>query len=197
MTEPARDRVVALVRHGRTFENDVGVYAGRSNGGLTQVGRHQADVVAERLRALGFAEGTPVMSSPQPRAKETAMVLASHLGSQVIEELLLDELDFGLWTGRTAAEISAEFPAEWNTWRTNPGGARPTGGESLVDLADRCAIAVGHMAIGTIAVSHETAIRACLCSVTGASLSRYRAWSIKPGTGVLVNVARGEILTTF
>jgi serine/threonine-protein phosphatase PGAM5 len=73
-------RFLVLVRHGQ--------YEVENGGALTGIGREQARVTAQFLRQV---EPDVIWSSTLVRAKETADILASRLGSRVLRSGLLRE----------------------------------------------------------------------------------------------------------
>ena len=91
-----------LVRHGSTAWNEEGKYQGTIDIPLSDRGRQEAEMVAERLRDEKI---DAVYSSNLRRARETAEIIARPHGLpvQVIEEL--GEMNFGDWEGMTAQEI--------------------------------------------------------------------------------------------
>lgn len=71
---------IYLCRHGRTVLNAAGVLRGRLDPDLDEVGRAQADALAERLTGRGTEKPIRVVSSPLRRAVHTATPLAVALG---------------------------------------------------------------------------------------------------------------------
>ena len=85
--EPDPTRLV-LVRHGEsvaTQQRYIGGY--RSCRGLTDLGRRQAEALAQRLERTGELRADMLVSSNFPRAMETAAILAPALGGL---EVVLD-----------------------------------------------------------------------------------------------------------
>jgi broad specificity phosphatase PhoE len=109
--------MIFLVRHGETAGNAARVIQ-RPDIPLNERGIRQADRLADRLIALGFAH---VLCSDLLRARMTAAPLAR--GSVVIEETpLLQEHNFGELRGTPYAELTEDpFAA----------GFVPPGGESV------------------------------------------------------------------
>jgi broad specificity phosphatase PhoE len=71
-------------------------------------------------KRLGKREFRLVLSSPALRARRTAEIAG--FGSQVELEDHLVEYNYGLYEGRTTAEIKTERP-DWNLWKHGcPGG---------------------------------------------------------------------------
>jgi len=146
---------------------------------LSERGRQQAQALAGRLASIAGAAA--VLSSPLPRARETAAPIAAALGLPVGIEPGLQEVDFGDWEGMTFAEAARSAPAAMAAWSRNPRVA-PPGGESFEQLAARVLpardrIVAAHPGRTVIAVSHVTPIKLLLADGFGAPLeSVYRVF---------------------
>lgn len=108
--------LVYLARHGRTALNAAGALRGRLDPPLDDVGRQEA----ERLAELVLASRGPVaavVSSPLRRATETARVVAELTGRKVDVDPGLIDRDYGEWAGRSRAEVVAR----WGTLDAAPG----------------------------------------------------------------------------
>lgn len=114
-------RELVIVRHGLAYCNVAGVVGGpRSCVGLTDHGRAQVALLAERLRkdAVGGLPVTAVHASPRRRARETAEVVAAALGvpaqydDQFREPCMGSHADGRRWVDlRAALSLSNfEFP---------------------------------------------------------------------------------------
>jgi broad specificity phosphatase PhoE len=121
-----------LVRHAAHDLLDR-VLVGRMGGvSLGETGRQQAADLARWLARLSL---TSVQSSPRPRATQTAAPIAQRANLPIEISAALDEVDFGLWTGRAFEEL-AEDP-RWVEWNRARGRARAPGGESMVEAQAR------------------------------------------------------------
>jgi broad specificity phosphatase PhoE len=162
----AGDAVVALVRHGRTRANDLGVWQGHTDGGLDEVGRRQAEQLAEWYG--GFET---LYASPLGRALETAASLRLRESPTVVTDL--KELGMGAWEGRTWAEIKEGWPELWEAiYERGEDVPRGGDGETWSGMVSRVSGAVGEIAaehpgrlIGV--VSHGAAIRGFCSSLMG------------------------------
>ncbi len=148
---------VILVRHGQTVANRSGLLQGHIDNPLTDLGRRQADAVAQALRNTDVAR---IVTSPLVRARETANAIGATLGLEASVEPRLIELDYGDWDGHPLASVPASV---WKHWRSDPHFAPPQG-ESLRAVSlrvagwlDECATA-GDASM--IAVSHVSPIKA-------------------------------------
>ena len=99
------DRVY-LARHGRTALNAEGRLRGLSNPPLDDIGRVEAERLAEAL--AGYAP-TVVISSPLQRAVSTAEAIGAAAGIQTVVDERLNDRDYGHWTGQPRAEVEHRF----------------------------------------------------------------------------------------
>ena len=159
--------MITLVRHGQTAANRGGLLQGRADVPLTDLGHHQAALVAAGIQAAPAR----VLASPLRRAADTAAPIAERFGLEVEIDERLVELDYGEWDQRSIGDVT---PEEWRRWRHDSSFA-PPGGESLEDVAARTASFCSEM-LGTeggvVAVSHVSPIKAGV------------AWALGSGAGV-------------
>ncbi len=114
-----------LVRHGATEWTATRQHTGRTDIPLTAEGRREAAALYKPLDRQPFAAA---YVSPLLRARETAKI-AGFADADVLDDLR--EWDYGIYEGRTTAEIQAEVPG-WSVW-THP----IVDGESSADVAAR------------------------------------------------------------
>lgn len=115
-----------IVRHGETDWSRSGRHTGRTDAPLTAAGEREAMELRRRFGGRRFAL---VLSSPLSRAWETCR-LAGY-GDVARAEDDLREWDYGVYEGRTTAEIQLEAPG-WTIWD----GEVP-GGETAVEVGCR------------------------------------------------------------
>lgn len=114
-----------FVRHGESVWNREGRVQGRADPPLSELGRAQAALVAERL-AREFKPAA-VYSSALQRATATGQTIAERLGLPLNADARLNEYDIGVFTGLTDAEVTAQYPeirAKWEMdvqWVPVPG----------------------------------------------------------------------------
>jgi ribonuclease H / adenosylcobalamin/alpha-ribazole phosphatase len=154
-----------LVRHGQTELSIERRYSGRGDVPLTELGQRQAKAVAERVAGL-VEPGTPVVSSPLSRARQTAAAVAEATGSEVEIADGLIETDFGAWERLTFAQARARDPELHGRWLTDPAQPAPDG-ESFDAVHRRVRRVRDDLTVrlgaGTaVLVSHVTPIKALL-----------------------------------
>ncbi len=115
-----------LIRHGETEWSATGRHTGRTDIPLTPAGEQQASALGRRLGGRRFAL---VLASPLSRARETCRLAGYGDGAAVTDDLL--EWDYGIYEGRTTADIRVEQPG-WSIWT-----AAVREGESVEQVGER------------------------------------------------------------
>ncbi|HLT02409.1 MAG TPA: histidine phosphatase family protein [Geminicoccaceae bacterium] len=164
---------------------------GRASGvGLSAQGLLEAEALVER-----FAPGAidALYSSPLERARATAAAMAARLGLnvQIAEEL--NEIDYGVWTNRTLADL--DELEEWRRFNLFRSGSRIPGGETMLEvqlrmleLIDRLCAEQPRHAIAL--VSHGDVIKATLAHFLGAPLDLFQRIAIDPASISVVRLQR-------
>jgi probable phosphoglycerate mutase len=198
-TTPAAPTMVLLVRHGKTPSTGT-VLPGRAPGlHLSDVGRSQAEVAAERIAGLDRPP-VAVYASPLERTRETAQPIARALGLRVRTAKGLLECDFGSWTGKKLDRLR-KLP-EWSQVQRSPSTFRFPGGESFSEMASRSwqtvvDLAEAHPGQTIVAVSHADPIKAILSNAAGAPLDMFQRLSVSPCSvsAVLIGPHGPHVLT--
>ncbi len=99
---------ITLLRHGESVGNAESRWQGQAEFPLTDMGRKQAQALAERWRNEKMKFDL-IISSPLERAKETAEIIASALDLKIEFEPLWLERDNGDFAGLTANEVRQNF----------------------------------------------------------------------------------------
>jgi broad specificity phosphatase PhoE len=99
-----------LIRHGETEWSLSGAHTSRTDIPLTERGKERAAKIRDYLAQRKFSL---VLSSPLQRARETCRI-AGYADVAQIEENLR-EWDYGIFEGRTTADIRKDQP-DWSIW---------------------------------------------------------------------------------
>ena len=99
-----------LIRHGETEWSLSGAHTSRTDIPLTARGEERAAKIRDYLAQRKFSL---VLTSPMQRARETCRVAGYADVAQIDENLR--EWDYGIFEGRTTAEIRKEQP-DWSIW---------------------------------------------------------------------------------
>lgn len=171
-----------LVRHGRTPTTGK-LLPGQAPGlHLSEKGRAQAAVAADRIASLTKAPGA-VYASPLERARETAAPIAKALGLRVRSAPGLIEVDVGEWTEKPLARLNRN--RAWPTVQRWPTGFRFPGGESFAEMSVRSIDAVldlvaAHPGETIVAVSHADPIKAIVAAAGGVPLDLMQRFVVSP-----------------
>lgn len=122
---------LVLVRHGVTDWNREGRFQGHSDPGLSDAGRHEAELAAERLAADEGMRPGRIIASSLGRALQTAAPIGAATGLSVEADPRLMEIGQGEWEGRTHAELETEDAERYLAWRRAAGIRQPPGGEPI------------------------------------------------------------------
>ena len=172
-----------LVRHGRTQWNKEEIFRGRADIPLDEVGRKEAERVADRLQGEDIGL---VLSSPLSRAREMAEVIAKGCGAPLeVREGLID-LDFGEWQGLSHQEVKERYPELYRRWKERPHEVIFPGGEDLEEVKRRALGVIeevrgqGH---GVVIVTHRVVLKVLICALLGLDNSHF--WHILQDTAAI------------
>ncbi len=144
----------------------------------------KAKRLAHRIRQAARRHGLPraVCVSPLRRARDVGRWLR-RWGWQVQVEPLLAEVNFGLWDGRSWADIA---PAEVAAWADDLLHHRPGGGEAVADVALRVrAFAAQGGSAPRLLVGHGGWINTLLHVPPGCTAIAAANWPPAPPHGAL------------
>ncbi|WP_277962320.1 alpha-ribazole phosphatase family protein [Pseudomonas sp. RIT-To-2] len=175
-----------LLRHGETELG--GGLRGSLDDALTARGWQQMqDAVAER------GPWDRIISSPLQRCRLFAEALAARRQLPLSLEPGLQELHFGDWEGRSAAELMKTDERGLGLFWSDPYGFTPPNGEPVLDFSTRVlgAVARLHQAWPgqrLLVVSHGGVMRLLLARARG--LPREQLLSVEAGNGSLFTLTR-------
>jgi broad specificity phosphatase PhoE len=154
-----------FVRHGESEANFTASFAGNTDAPLTDLGRAQAAAAGEYLRRFRI---DIAYASDLRRAYDTAAIIAKKQGLTPIPAPAFREIFAGEWEGKRFDDLAIEYAAAYDVWRKNIGRARPTGGESVVELGERVSAAMfrllkEHEGKTVLVGTHATPIRLLEC----------------------------------
>lgn len=180
-----------LIRHGEADGNREHRFIGQTDVPLSDLGRAQAEAVADRLADRPI---DAIISSHLQRAWNTVAPLADRLDLTVEENRGLVEIANGEWNGLLPSEVEARWPELWQRYRGGEDVRRP-GGERWADVQARAIAAIQEdaanrqdgdvVAVGT----HGGPTLGLVLWATGVSLDRGLF------TGPFLPVSNGSITT--
>ncbi len=132
-----------FVRHGESVWNHEGRVQGIADPPLSERGRAQTSLVAERL-AREFNPAA-VYASALQRATETGRIIAARLGLPLNVDARLNEYDIGALTGLTDAEVAERYPEIRAKWEMDVQWVPIPGEEGLYPFLHRITRAIGEI----------------------------------------------------
>jgi probable phosphoglycerate mutase len=124
-----------------------------------------------------------IYASDLARAHDTALAIGRATGLAVQADRSLRERAFGIFEGRTWAEIEAHFPEHSARWRAREPGYGPEGGETLRGFYERVVATAGVLAARhagqTIALVAHGGVMDCLYRAAArVALDAPRSWQL-------------------
>lgn len=155
---------IIFIRHGESMGNELHRFYGRYDGELTERGREQARITAEYLKDTHI---DVAYASSLCRAFETGEIIAAPHGLKVIPEPSLREINAGEWENLEFTSILEKYGEDFGIWMNDLVNSRPTGGESVRELAARIDAAVWEIAEENdgktvLIATHATPIRSLI-----------------------------------
>ncbi|WP_428669735.1 histidine phosphatase family protein [Reyranella sp.] len=154
----------AILRHAPTGWNAEGRLQGSTDISLSPAG----EAAAKSWRIPAPADRWRRMCSPLQRARRTAELVQPP--APVTIESRLREMSFGVWEGKSVAQLRAEGGETFAAAERLGLDFHPPGGESPRIAMDRIAgwaREIAHSGEPLVAVTHKAAIRALLALATG------------------------------
>ena len=181
-----------LIRHGLTAVTGKTLYGRTPGVPLDDRGLAQAEALADRLAPVRM---TAVYSSPLDRCVQTMTPLAARQRLEVVERDGLIEMDVGIWTGRSLAQVRRT--RLWKDVIHHPSQFRFPEGESFVEAQSRAVTEVraiasrhphGRVALG----SHGDIIRMLIAHYSGAHLDLFQRTTADPASVSVVHLGEGD-----
>jgi len=147
-----------FARHGETDWNRALRYQGQHDVPLNETGRQQARRNGAALRQVLANAGTlAYVASPLSRARETMEIIRSEVGlspsGYATDDRLL-ELNYGVWQGQLAADVTRLDPAGVAWRQRDPMNWRADGGETYAELSARVEDWLATVTGDTVVVAH-------------------------------------------
>ncbi len=190
---------IYIVRHGETLWNREKRLQGSADVMLSDFGRELAIASGNNLKNESF---DMIFSSPLKRAYETACLIRPQQKDDIITDDRLRELNFGIYEGKTMAELSHDPDGYFQYFFDAPEKYRaPLGGESLTHLCERAASFMAEViepladtCSRVMIVAHGAINKAMLMHVKGETdLCRFWAGRLQKNCSVtILNYAHGS-----
>ena len=162
-----------LVRHGQTPYNAEHRLQGQTDIPLSEVGREQARLLGERLKAEG-ARFDALYCSRLMRARETAGIIGSYIGLEPVVIEGVEEIDLGLFENHSFEECAVLYPLAYADFKEKGNLSNAHGGESSYEVLNRARkalLALPEAKKGSaLVVSHGAVIGFIRAFIAGADL---------------------------
>lgn len=183
-----------LVRHGETELNKEFRFIGRTDIGLSENGRLQAETVAERFSKKKIKA---VYSSDMLRAVQTAEIITEPHGLNVKQVEGLREIDFGNWEGLTYYEIEEMDGDHLTAWIEDPININIPKGETWEHFESRVLKSLSSIIEEekdgeVIIVSHGGPIKLLVGHYYGRDPEFFSSFWPSPGTVSVVEIMGGK-----
>lgn len=125
-----------IVRHAETDYNaDGDRFIGITEAKLSENGKRQAEFIGNFFLKNGGVN--TIYSSPQFRCIETANIIKSIAGGELLIDDNLKEMNYGIWEGEKREDVMRKYPTEYQKYIENPFVNYPKGAESPEDVIKR------------------------------------------------------------
>ena len=168
-----------FIRHGETPWNALLKVQGCTDISLSDEGRTQAMLLANRLQG----DFNAVYCSPLERAFETASIICGNSQKPIAVDDLR-EINFGSWEGFTFKEIKTKYPNEFNNWLVDDtDGTMLDGDISIRNVSQRAIDCIyplikKHPDETILIVSHGGFIKSALIGIFGWNMSMYHHFAM-------------------
>lgn len=153
-----------VTRHGETEWNIEKRLQGWKNSNLTEKGRRNAILLANRLQNTKF---DAIYSSPSERAFQTAEIIKQQRSICIFKDDNLREIHLGEWEGQTLEQLEQQFPHEYFAFWNTPHLYTTETGETFFDIEKRVdaflrSVVKNHKTGTVLVVSHSVWIKVLL-----------------------------------
>lgn len=176
-----------LIRHGQTDMNKDGIYYGRLDVPINNIGRKQAEKACKILKKFNL-DYDRIYSSIMKRASETAEIV-NYKNLEIEKSSLIRELDFGIFEGFTYDEIIKKFPEEMKKCEEDWKNYSYVNGENPITLQKRAVKFAESLdkSKNNLVVTHWGIICSLLSWYITGGLDGYWKFKIKNGGIVVID----------
>lgn len=175
-----------LIRHGESTWNKLKRVQGIRNPRLSDKGRKQSQLLANRFNGMKF---DAVYSSHLSRAYDTAKILTNNHICIVKD---LHEIELGVWEGKTINQVSKEYKELYNKWYKEPLEIKIPGAETILEFKERVVrtldgIRRQHPNQDVLVVTHGGVITIYLTHLLEMNLNKVWSISLKNGSVTILS----------
>jgi alpha-ribazole phosphatase len=181
---------VYLIRHTESIGNQRKVYAGTTDFTLTEKGKVQIqDVLKQLTKMINKASKTNLYSSPLLRCTLLSDEIEALLGVTKKVDDRLSETNFGLFEGKTYAELQTELPKEIEKWNQDFIHYQIPNGESLKQSTIRIDAFCQDIILkneDVVVVSHGGMIKLILLNLLNLQIDHF--WKFFTSNGSIIEI---------
>ena len=185
---------IYFVRHGETEQNAKKTYYGSLDVNLNEKGVAQALKLKGKLQNIKFDK---VFVSERLRAVETCNYIIGEAKQQPVVDERINEMNFGVFEGKTYEELCAAYPEEVKAWQKDWKEFCPQEGESYVMFYEKVKNFMEYLltleAANVLVVTHGGVIRTMYCYILGENLDFYWKFASKNGDISLIKYKHGDL----
>ncbi|ABS41321.1 alpha-ribazole phosphatase [Clostridium botulinum] len=195
---------IYLIRHGETEHNKRKNFYGKLDVGLNEKGKEQSYKVGELLKDVKFNK---IYISDRKRAKETAERILERnrfyeKGKNIIyKDEKINELDFGIFEGKSYEEIGSLYPKEQEKWEKDWKNFAPPKGESAVVFYNRVENFMKHIQKeedgNYLIVTHGGVIRMIYSYILQNNMDFYWNFASRNGDITLIKYEYGNLFIDY
>jgi alpha-ribazole phosphatase len=182
-----------MIRHGALDIKYKGIFIGKTDVGLSALGRKQAAAIAGPVSNMGAFH---CIVSPLRRSLETAQIALGTQGQAFDVDADLREIDFGNWEGKTFAEISKADSAVVQRLSALDNNFAFPGGENIKAFILRVQALAQRIAADpaqtVVAITHGGIIRFLICHYLRLNFRNYLAFAAEPASISLMTLDDGK-----
>lgn len=183
---------LVFLRHAHSTANDQGVLSGRLPGiSLSKNGLVQAESLIERIGASSFDE---ILVSPMERCSQTISPWLQSKYSKGVGQFRLEdnlnEVDYGLWSGKKLSKLSKD--PLWKIIQSTPSKVHFPQGERIKAAQKRALVSINEAhskkKSGTfLFVSHGDIIKSTVAALIGLPLDSFQNLIINPASLTVID----------
>lgn len=183
---------IYFLRHGETDENAKKTYFGSTDTMLNKNGKAQAEKAKQYFSSITFRK---VLISEKIRTLETANIVLEGRDISSTIDSRLNEIDFGIFEGKTYEEIGKLYPSERINWDKNWKDYCPPNGESFITFYKRVENFMKDLLKmeedNILVITHGGVIRAAYAYILNENLDLYWKFASRNGDISVIKYENG------
>ncbi|MDF2880589.1 MAG: alpha-ribazole phosphatase [Clostridiaceae bacterium] len=184
---------IYFVRHGETEENKKKAYYGKMDISLNECGIEQGNKTSNFLKHIKFNRA---YISERIRTHEMANLILKNNKCKIIEDKRINEMNLGIFEGKTYSEIENLYPEQWELWKIKWKEYAPPHGESYNMVYNRVNSFMKEIEEcneeNIVVVTHGGIIRTVYCYILGGNLDFFWRFASKNGDVTLIKYEYGN-----